>query len=86
VTATPNAGFYPTTLGGIRVFIGGAPAPLLYVSAGQINAVVPMGLTIQSASTIQIASTSVATTPAFPLWIDASDGEFFRGVLNQNGS
>ena len=86
VTATPTGGFLPTTLGGIQVFIGGTPAPLLYVSAGQINAVVPMGLTIQSASTIRIASTSVVTTPLFRLWIDTSDGELFPGVLNQNGS
>jgi uncharacterized protein (TIGR03437 family) len=86
VAATPTGGFYPTTLGGIQVFIGGKPAPLLYVSAGQINAVVPMGLTTQSASTIQIARTGLATTPSFPLWIDTSDGELFPGVLNQNGS
>ena len=86
VTATPAGGFYPTTLGGIQVFIGGTPAPLLYVSAGQINAVVPMGLTIQSASTIQIATAGAATTPAFPLWIDTADGELFPGVLNQDGS
>jgi uncharacterized protein (TIGR03437 family) len=86
VTATPTGGFYPTTLGGIQVFIGGKLAPLLYVSAGQINAVVPMGLTTQSASTIQISRTSLATTPSFPLWIDTSDGELFPGVLNQNSS
>jgi uncharacterized protein (TIGR03437 family) len=86
VTATPTGGFYPTTLGGIQVFIGGKPAPLLYVSATQINAVVPIVLNIQSSSTIQIARTGLATTPSFPLWIDLSDGELFPGVLNQNGS
>jgi uncharacterized protein (TIGR03437 family) len=86
VTATPAGGFYPTTLGGIQVFIGGMPAPLLYVSATQIDAVVPMGLTIQSSSTIQIAKTGIAITPSFPLRIDTSDGELFPGVLNQNGS
>jgi uncharacterized protein (TIGR03437 family) len=86
VTATPTGGFYPTTLGGIQVFIGGKPAPLLYVSAGQINAVVPMGLATQSSSTIQIGRTGLATTPTFPLRVDTSDGELFPGVLNQNGS
>jgi uncharacterized protein (TIGR03437 family) len=45
-----------------------------------------MGLTIQSASTIQIAGAIVATTPAFPLWIDTSDGQLFPGVLDQDGS
>ena len=85
VTATPAGGFYPTTLAGVQVIIGGIPAPLLYVSAGQINAVVPMGLTVQSSSTIRIAGAG-ATTPSFPLWIDTSDGGLFPGVLNRDGS
>jgi uncharacterized protein (TIGR03437 family) len=36
-----QAGKYPTTLGGVTVTIGGYPAPLTYVSNGQINAIVP---------------------------------------------
>jgi uncharacterized protein (TIGR03437 family) len=86
VTATPTGGKYPTSLGGVQVVIGGIPAPLLYVSAGQINAVVPMELTLQSASAVQIFSSNLTSTPLFPLWIDTSDGEIFPGVLNQNGS
>ena len=44
--ATPVAGqlvdgTLPTELGGVKVLVGGVPAPLLYVSSGQINAVVP---------------------------------------------
>jgi uncharacterized protein (TIGR03437 family) len=85
VTATPAGGFYPTSLGGVQVTIGGMLAPLLYVADGQINAVVPMGLTTQSASSIQITN-AIVTTPSFPLWIDTSDGELFPGVLNQDGS
>ena len=85
VTATPAGGFYPTSLGGVQVTIGGMPAPLLYVADGQINAVVPMGLTTQSASSIRIFN-AIVTTPSFPLWIDTSDGELFPGVLNQDGS
>jgi uncharacterized protein (TIGR03437 family) len=30
-----------TTLNGTSVLINGAPAPLLYASAGQVNAIVP---------------------------------------------
>jgi uncharacterized protein (TIGR03437 family) len=44
-----------------------------------------MGLTPQSASSIQITN-AINTTPSFPLWIDTSDGELFPGVLNQDGS
>jgi uncharacterized protein (TIGR03437 family) len=39
------AGFYPTSLAGVQVTIGGRPAPLLYVQAGEIHAIVPFGLT-----------------------------------------
>jgi uncharacterized protein (TIGR03437 family) len=42
VTAYPSASApYPTTLGGTQVLFDGVAAPLLYASAGQINAVVP---------------------------------------------
>src|SRR6185295_16081090 len=36
----PN-GQYPTILGDVRVLFDGYPAPLLYVSSGQLNLVVP---------------------------------------------
>jgi len=36
-----SAGQVPTTLGGTRVFFNGAPAPILYTSAGQVGAIVP---------------------------------------------
>lgn len=85
VSATPSNGFFPTTLGSVQVMVGGIAAPLLYVSAGQINAVVPMGVTVDAASTIQITSKSGATQP-YPLWVDASDGQIFPGVLNQDGT
>ncbi|MBZ5584272.1 MAG: hypothetical protein LAQ30_19075 [Acidobacteriia bacterium] len=34
-------GFLATTVAGVQVFVSGYPAPLTYVSGGQINAVVP---------------------------------------------
>jgi uncharacterized protein (TIGR03437 family) len=37
--AFDSSGFLPTTLGGIQVTIKSTPAPLLYVSDTQINAV-----------------------------------------------
>ncbi len=76
---------YPTSLAGVQVTIGGFPAPLLYVSDGQINAVVPMEVTAQTAAAMQITNGSVIT-PTYPVWIDASDPYLFPGVLNQNGS
>jgi hypothetical protein len=45
VTASFNsAGFLPVTLAGAQVVIDGIPAPLLYVSGTQINAVAPVEL------------------------------------------
>jgi uncharacterized protein (TIGR03437 family) len=41
---------YPTTLGGVSVSIGGVPAPLYLVSAGQINCLVPYELNTSSTS------------------------------------
>jgi uncharacterized protein (TIGR03437 family) len=44
---------YATTLGDFQVSFGGTPAPLLYASTGQINAVVPFEVVGQSA--VQVA-------------------------------
>ncbi len=39
--APDSSGFFPTELAGVRVRVGGVPVPLLFVSAGQTNAVIP---------------------------------------------
>jgi uncharacterized protein (TIGR03437 family) len=80
-----RVGTYPTSVAGVQVTIGGIPAPLLYLSDGQINAVVPMEVTAQTAATVQITNGSVMTA-AYPVWIDSSDAMLFPGVLNQNGT
>jgi uncharacterized protein (TIGR03437 family) len=41
VTASPQGGLFPTSLGGVQVSVNGFPIPLLYVSASQINAEIP---------------------------------------------
>ena len=80
-----RVGTYPTSVAGVQVTIGGIPAPLLYLSDGQINAVVPMEVTAQASATVQITNGSVITA-AYPIWIDSSDAMLFPGVLNQNGT
>jgi uncharacterized protein (TIGR03437 family) len=85
ISAAPAKGFYPTSLSGVQVSVNGVNIPLLYVSANQINAVVPMALAINAASTFQVTN-GTAVSPAYPAWIVASSPEAFAPVLNQNGT
>jgi uncharacterized protein (TIGR03437 family) len=50
-----SSGTLPQTLGGVQVTFNGQPAPLLFGSAGQINAVAPFEIAGQS--TVQLAIT-----------------------------
>ena len=53
-SGAPSAkGFYPTSLGGVRVYFDGIAAPLLYVSPTQINAQLPFD--VQGASGVTAA-------------------------------
>jgi len=69
-------GALPTKLGGVSVSVGGLPAYVEYVSAGQINAIapdVPAGpaqvVVTNSSGTSQAVNTQVsAETPAFFQW------------------
>jgi uncharacterized protein (TIGR03437 family) len=84
-TAAPSGGFYPKTLAGVQVTINGMNMPLLYVSANQINAVVPMELAPRAAATVRVINGS-AVSPDYPVWIDASAPQAFPTVLNQDGT
>ena len=45
---------FPTTLGGVQVFINDIAAPIYYVSAGQIAAIVPFEVASSSVAQIQV--------------------------------
>jgi uncharacterized protein (TIGR03437 family) len=85
VSATPTNGFYPTTLAGVQVTVNGVNIPLLYVSSNQINAVVPMELSINGSSTFRVVN-GTAVSPDYPAWIIASSPETFTPVINQDGT
>lgn len=51
---------FPTTLGGVQVLINNIPAPLYYVSANQISAIVPYGITTPVAQ-IQVVNNNVTS-------------------------
>ena len=91
VTAVADAtGKMPTLLGGVQVFIGGLPIPLLYVSDSQVNAVTPLNLpvatervhvTFNGEDTTDFAATVVGASPEV---FQRADGT--AAAINQDGS
>jgi uncharacterized protein (TIGR03437 family) len=53
--AQPQNGTFPTSLGGITVYFGTTPAPLIYVASGQIAAIVPYEISGQTKTGVQIS-------------------------------
>ncbi len=72
VPAPANQFPLPTTLGNASVIIGGQAVPLLFVSPGQINAVVPFGLNTNTTQSLLIQR-DLALSP--PLPINIADGQ-----------
>jgi len=88
------AGNVTSQIGGTRVLIGGMAAPLLYVSANQINAVAPFEIVGQTTTTVQIETGGSVTLPSFSVavaqaapGIFTADGSGFgqAAALNQDG-
>jgi uncharacterized protein (TIGR03437 family) len=85
-----SQGLVPTSLAGVQVSINGLPAPLLYVSDSQINAVVPQGA-YQDSAYVQVASNGVAG-PTFPVAAISAQPEIFQhpdasaAAINQDNS
>ena len=79
------AGFLPVSLGGISVTVGGVPAPLLYVSSTQINAVMPLELTPGASASLRV-SINGAALPDFRVMADAAIPQVFQSAVNQDGS
>ena len=83
-----------TTLGGVRVLFSGVPAPLIYVSSGQINAVVPYEIDGAANPSVQVEFRG-QTSRAFPLGLSPASPALFTSdgsgkgegsFLNQNTS
>ncbi len=77
-------GKMPLTLGGTTVTFDGVPAPLLYVSATQIDAIVPYAVAGKATSLLKIASSTAAisttvaitaTAPALFAYDGSGSGE-----------
>jgi uncharacterized protein (TIGR03437 family) len=97
VNFTPDNGHVDTTLGGVSVTFNGVAAPLIYVGALQINAIVPyevgdvaLGSSINVVVTynnIVSASFSVMTTSTVPAIFSTNQtGNGQGAILNSNES
>lgn len=81
-------------LSGVQVLFDGNPAPLIYASAGQINAIAPVALAGKTSTQVQVsyqsAMSNTMTIPvaATALGIFAADGSGVGGgaILNQDYS
>ena len=90
----PATGRLPTVLSGTRVLVGGIAAPLLYVSARQINAVAPFSIAGERGVAVEvefegrrIAGAVVPVAPASPgIFTLNGSGRGPAAVLNEDYS
>jgi uncharacterized protein (TIGR03437 family) len=83
-----------TTLSQTQVLFDGIPAPLLYVSSGQVSAIVPYGLAghtntqlvVTNDGKVSAALTIAVTNSAPALFTANSTGKGQGAILNQDGS
>jgi uncharacterized protein (TIGR03437 family) len=83
-----------TMLNGAQVLFDGRPAPLLYGSAGQVNAIVPYEVASQASTAVEVVSSGiksqawgVAVTASAPAILTVSGSGAGQGaVLNQDNS
>jgi uncharacterized protein (TIGR03437 family) len=94
MTAAPENGLFPTSLGGVQVLVNGAAMPLLYASTSQINAEIPSGIAsgglVNGPAQVQVVYNSTPL-PIFRLALIASDFAPFQNqgsmaVINQDGT
>jgi trimeric autotransporter adhesin len=74
-----NPRLVANSLAGVTVFFDGIPAPLLYASAGQVNAVVPHSIAGESTTQLQTEYLGVLSNPVTLPVADTSPGVFSIG-------
>ena len=94
MAAPVEEGKFPTQAGGVRVLVGDSPAPLLYVSATQINAVLPFDLGEDPMAQVVVERDGVRGNVFAMMVVEAAPGPFqqapsnasFGAILNQDGT
>ena len=87
-----SAGLVATTLGTTSVTFNGVPAPLIYVSANQVNAIVPYQVAGLSSATVVVmnngspsAAFQVQVSPTAPaIFAEGQNGSGQGAILNQD--
>jgi len=82
---------FPKELANVQVTFNGAPGPLLYVQANQINAIAPWALQTGQTVSVCVVYNSVPTNCIARTVVDASPGVFtidgvFAVAVNQDGT
>jgi len=92
--APPEGGTVAITLAGTEVLFDGAPAPVLFTMAGQVNALAPFELVGKTSTVVEVvyngvtsAGTTLAVEPAEPgLFTANASGKGQGAILNQDGT
>jgi uncharacterized protein (TIGR03437 family) len=79
-TATATDPTFPTGLGGVQVLVNGTPTSVRYVSPGQINAVIPLGIDTGIAS-IQVVN-SLGTSNTVSNYVGQTQPGIFSGATS----
>lgn len=85
VPAAPAGGLFPTELAGVRVLVGGQAVPLLFVSEGQINAVLPFVLGPEQLIEVRVERSGESSN-VFLMTQTLAAPEAFPVVINADGS
>jgi uncharacterized protein (TIGR03437 family) len=75
---TASDGSLPTILSGVQVLVNGAPAPIYFVSPGQINAVIPNSQNADATpiATIQVMNQGVSSNTVYNYLAETQPGVF----------
>jgi uncharacterized protein (TIGR03437 family) len=89
-----SSGNVETQSGGVQVLFDSTPAPLIYVSANQVSAIVPYSVAGEDLTQVQVISgtqrsnrVALPVAPATPAIFSADSTGYGQGaILNQDGS
>jgi|SRR5271165_641035 len=81
---SPGAGYGNPTLGNTMVTIGGIAAPLTYVSAAQINALVPYGVAGMTSASVVVTCYDQSSVPT-NVPVQATSPRIFTATQNGTG-